>query len=124
MIAKRPRWQYALMLSLLLLALATALVPYILRTESELRIHALHHGLSLPDGFYVYQRLDERGIRIKSITPEGDGLVIRLDTPEQQLLAREALKNILPPGYVIALNEPLLPGYWVRKFTRAPLDLG
>lgn len=124
MIANRPRWQYALMLSLLLLALATVLVPYIQRTESELHIHALHQGLSLPDGFYVYQQLDERGIRIKSITPEGNGLVIRLDTPEQQLQAREALKNILPSGYVIALNEPLLSGHWVRKFTRAPLDLG
>ena len=71
-----------------------------------------------------YQRLDERGIRIKSITPEGDGLVIRLDSPEQQLLAREALENILPPGYTIALNESPLPGRWVRKFARAPLDLG
>ncbi len=97
MIAKRPRWQYALMLSLLLLALASVLAPYILRTENELRIHVVQQGLSLPDGFYVYQRLDERGIRIKSITPEGDGLVIRLDSPEQQLLAREALENILPP---------------------------
>ncbi len=124
MIAKRPRWQYALMLSLLLLALAAVLAPYILRTENELRIHAAQQGLSLPDGFYVYQRLDERGIRIKSITPEGDGLVIRLDSPEQQLLAREALENILPPGYTIALNESPFPGRWVRKFARTPLDLG
>jgi lipopolysaccharide export LptBFGC system permease protein LptF len=123
-IAKRPRWQYALMLSLLLLALAAVLAPYILRTENELRIHVVQQGLSLPDGFYVYQRLDERGIRIKSITPEGDGLVIRLDSPEQQLLAREALENILPPGYTIALNESPLSGRWVRKFARAPLNLG
>ncbi|MGF6190279.1 lipopolysaccharide export LptBFGC system permease protein LptF [Serratia sp. 509] len=124
MIAKRPRWQYALVLSLLLLTLAAVLVPYIVRTENELRIHAVQQGLTLPDGFYVYQRLDERGIRIKSITPEGDGLVIRLDSPEQQLLAREALKNILPPGYVIALNDPSLTGHWVRKFARTPLNLG
>lgn len=66
------------MIALALLALATLLVPCMVRTESELRIRASQQGLSLPDGFYVYQRLDERGIRIKSITPEGDGLVIRL----------------------------------------------
>lgn len=124
MIAKRPRWQYALMLLLPLLALAAVLAPYILRTENELRIHVVQQGLSLPDGFYVYQRLDERGIRIKSITPEGDGLVIRLDSPEQQLLAREALENILPPGYTIALNESPIPSRWVRKFARVPLNLG
>lgn len=105
MTAKRPRWQYVLMIALALLALATLLVPCMVRTESELRIRANQQGLSLPDGFYVYQRLDERGIRIKSITPEGDGLVIRLDSPEQQLLAREALQTILPPGYHIALSE-------------------
>lgn len=109
---------------MILLVLATLLVPYILSTESELRIHATQHGLSLPDGFYVYQRLDERGIRIKSITPEGNALVIRLDSPEQQLLAREALKTILPPGYVIALKDPPVPSDWVRKFARTPLNLG
>lgn len=124
MITQRPRWQYALVIALALLALATMLVPYMVRTESELRIHASHQGLSLPDGFYVYQRLDEYGIRIKSITPEGDGLVIRLDSPEQQLLAREALQTILPPGYTIALSESPAPSQWVREFARAPFNLG
>lgn len=124
MITQRPRWQYALVIALALLALATVLVPYMVRTESELRIDTLHQGLSLPDGFYVYQRLDERGIRIKSITPEGDSLVIRLDSPEQQLLAREALQTILPPGYIIALSESPAPSHWVRKFARAPFNLG
>lgn len=120
MTAKRPRWQYVLMIALALLALATLLVPCMVRTESELRIRASQQGLSLPDGFYVYQRLDERGIRIKSITPEGDGLVIRLDSPEQQLLAREALQTILPPGYHIALSESPVPTHWVREFARSP----
>lgn len=124
MTAKRPRWQYVLMIALALLALATLLVPCMVRTESELRIRASQPGLSLPDGFYVYQRLDERGIRIKSITPEGDGLVIRLDSPEQQLLAREALQTILPPGYHIALSESPVPSHWVREFARSPLNLG
>lgn len=124
MIAKRPRWQYTLMMAFALLALATLLVPRMVRTESELRIRPNQQGMSLPDGFFVYQRLDERGIRIKSITPQGDGLVIRLDSPEQQLLAREALQNILPPGYSIALSEVPVPSHWVRKFARSPLNLG
>lgn len=124
MIAKRPRWQFAVMFTLVLMAIAAVLVPYILRTENELRIRVAQKGLSLPDGFYVYQRLDERGIRIKSITPEADGLVIRLDSPEQQLLAWEALQTILPPGYFIALSDPPAPSHWVRKFARAPLNLG
>ncbi|KFK95400.1 MULTISPECIES: EnvZ/OmpR regulon moderator MzrA [unclassified Serratia (in: enterobacteria)] len=122
--AKRPRWQYTLVSALVLLALVTALAPYMVRTESELRIHAPDQGQSLPDGFYVYQRLDERGIRIKSITPDGNGLVIRLDSHEQQLLARETLQTILPPGYIIALSESPAPSHWVHKFARAPFNLG
>lgn len=124
MSTQRPRWQYLLVTTLALLALAAVFVPQMLRTESELRIHAPHQGLSLPDGFYVYQRLDERGIRIKSITPEGDGLVIRLDSPEQQLLAREALQPLLPPGYTIALSESPAASQWVREFARTPFNLG
>lgn len=48
---KRPRWQYVLLIALALLALATLLVPCMVRTESELRIRANQQGLSLPDGF-------------------------------------------------------------------------
>ncbi|TQI82377.1 SecD-like export protein [Serratia fonticola] len=124
MTSQRPRWHFAMIFTLALLAMAAVLVPYVARTESELRIHVAQQGLSLPDGFYVYQRLDERGIHIKSITPEADGLVIRLDSPEQQLLAREALQNLLPQGYIIALSESPAPSHWVRQFARAPLNLG
>ena len=104
MTAKRPRWQYVLMIALALLALATLLVPCMVRTERAAHSRQPARAVAARR-FYVYQRLDERGIRIKSITPEGDGLVIRLDSPEQQLLAREALQTILPPGYHIALSE-------------------
>ncbi|VTP67502.1 Modulator protein MzrA [Serratia rubidaea] len=109
MTTPRSRWQYALIVALALLALCVFFLPAMVRTETELRIRSTQQGLSLPDGFYVYQRLDARGIRIKSITPEGDGLVIRLDSPQQQLLARETLQAILPPGYSIALSELPLP---------------
>ncbi|MFC0228200.1 EnvZ/OmpR regulon moderator MzrA [Serratia aquatilis] len=124
MIAKPLRWRYVLIFALALLAFTTVLVPLMIQTESELRIHVKQQGLLLPDGFYVYQRLDERGIHIKSITPEGDGLVIRLDSPRQQLLARDALQTILPTGYTIALSESQAPSLWVPEFARTPLNFG
>lgn len=124
MIAKHLRWRFVLFCALALLALTAVLLPLMIRTESELRIQVEQQGLLLPDGFYVYQRLDERGIHIKSITPEGDGLVIRLASPQQKLLAREALQTILPPGYSIALSESQTPNLWVPQFARTPLDFG
>ncbi|EEP90279.1 hypothetical protein ykris0001_24980 [Yersinia kristensenii ATCC 33638] len=99
-----------------LLLAALLFTPMILRTESALKIRPNQQGLSLPDGFYLYQHLDQRGIRIKSITPENDSLVVSLESPEQQKEAIEALQDILPSGYVIVTSESkkrqrLLPAF-------------
>ncbi|WP_370558187.1 EnvZ/OmpR regulon moderator MzrA [Edwardsiella tarda] len=89
------------MLGLLLFivaALAAVILPQLSHKEVSLQIRATHSGLATPDGFFVYQKLDENGIDIASITPDRDGLVVRLARPEQHsLLLRE-----LPPGYSIA----------------------
>ncbi|HDM8303358.1 TPA: EnvZ/OmpR regulon moderator MzrA [Yersinia enterocolitica] len=112
----RPVWHY-LILPVTVLLLATLLfTPIIMRTESALKIRPNQQGLSLPDGFSLYQHLDQRGIRIKSITPENDSLVVSLESPEQQQEAITALQDILPSGYVIVSSESkkrqrLLPAF-------------
>ncbi len=53
-----------------------------------MHIRASRQSMLLPNGFFLYQRLDEHGIHIKSIKPKGASLLFRLDPPEQQLLAR------------------------------------
>ncbi|ANI30213.1 modulator protein [Yersinia entomophaga] len=112
---RRPRWHYAV-LALGMLVLVALFTPVILHTESALKISPNQQGLSLPDGFYLYQHLDERGIRIKSITPEADSLVVSLESPEQQKEAIEALQAILPKGYVIVLSESTKRHSWLPKF--------
>lgn len=112
----RPVWLYLILPVTVLLLGALLFTPMILRTESALKIRPNQQGLSLPDGFYLYQHLDQRGIRIKSITPENDSLVVSLESPEQQQEAIEALQDILPSGYVIVTSESkkrqrLLPAF-------------
>ncbi|WP_145536950.1 EnvZ/OmpR regulon moderator MzrA [Yersinia kristensenii] len=112
----RPVWLYLILPVAALLLAALLFTPMILRTESALKIRPNQQGLSLPDGFYLYQHLDQRGIRIKSITPENDSLVVSLESPEQQKEAIEALQDILPSGYVIVTSESkkrqrLLPAF-------------
>ncbi|MDA5543979.1 MULTISPECIES: EnvZ/OmpR regulon moderator MzrA [Yersinia] len=112
----RPVWLYLILPVTVLLLGALLFTPMILRTESALKIRPNQQGLSLPDGFYLYQHLDQRGIRIKSITPENDSLVVSLESPEQQQKAIEALQDILPSGYVIVTSESkkrqrLLPAF-------------
>ncbi|AHM72141.1 EnvZ/OmpR regulon moderator MzrA [Yersinia hibernica] len=112
----RPIWHYLMLPVTLLLLVALLFTPIIMRTESALKIRPNQQGLSLPDGFSLYQHLDQRGIRIKSITPESGSLVVSLESAEQQQEAIKALQDILPSGYVIVSSESkkrqrLLPAF-------------
>ncbi|EPE9886609.1 modulator protein [Yersinia ruckeri] len=120
---RRPLWHYAV-LTLSILLLVALFTPIMLRTESTLKITPNQQGLSLPDGFYLYQHLDERGIRIKSITPENDSLVVSLESPEQQEKAIEALQDILPSGYIIVPSESTKRHRWLPKFGSDRQEIG
>ncbi len=94
------------------------LLPALLNKETALEIKlASEHG-SLPDGFYVYQLLNGRGIKIKSITPARDSLIILLDTPEQALAAQRALKDDLKGDYSILPSDRQTTGHWLHKLNK------
>ncbi|NKI72975.1 EnvZ/OmpR regulon moderator MzrA [Dickeya sp. CFBP 2040] len=90
------------LLFLLPLVLLLSMSSRHLPDEVTLHISPLRHGVPLPDGFYIYQRLNEKGIAIKSITPENDSIIVRLSLPEQTSAAREILSTALPYTIVIA----------------------
>lgn len=100
------------------LVLVVLLMPAMLNRETALQITLASERGSLPDGFYIYQRLDERGIRIKSITPAKDSLVILLDTPEQALAAQTALKDLLPDNYSISRSRQYPRWLWLYCLNR------
>lgn len=86
-----------------LLALGTMtslhLIPDFSREDPVLRIRVTQRGSSLPDGFYLYQQLNAHGISIRSITPEPDGLMIRLNDETQRPEAEDTLRVILSDAY-------------------------
>lgn len=100
----RMTWRSGLAATAALLVLIL-LLPALMTKETALEITLASERGSLPDGFYIYQRLDERGIRIKSITPARDSLIILLDTPEQALAAQHALEELLPENYSISRSR-------------------
>lgn len=83
-----------------------AFLPSLFRNETALQIRVSRQGTTLPDGFYVWQRLNAEGIRIKSITPDNDSLVIRFDTEEQSIAAEKVLHQMLPYGFDIGQMDP------------------
>ncbi|MBU9817016.1 EnvZ/OmpR regulon moderator MzrA [Rahnella sp. C60] len=80
-----------------------------------LQIRPARAGISLPDGFYVYQGLSQHGIHIKSITPLDDALVVQLDTASQRKMAETVLQDILPAGFIIRYYEPPHDKTWMAK---------
>ncbi|MCU5771809.1 EnvZ/OmpR regulon moderator MzrA [Erwiniaceae bacterium BAC15a-03b] len=122
-IAARRRLMPWLMLSVLAL-LAVALMPAIYRQETALQIRASRQGTSLPDGFYVWQRLNAQGIQIKSITPDRDSLVIKFDSREQSIAAQKALREILPYGFEIAQMDSSSSKNWFSRISFNPQSVG
>lgn len=111
----------ALLLVATVVGFAYSRMPH---SSNALQIRPARAGVSLPDGFYVYESLNQRGIRIQSITPVEDGLVVELDSSEQRILAERALPDILPMGFSVVLCEPPKHHLWMQKITRDQLKLG
>lgn len=80
--------------------------PSLFHDDNALQIRAVHQGIALPDGFYVWQQLNEKGIHIKSIIAENNSLVIRFETQEQSVAAEKVLRKLLPSGFNIAELTP------------------
>src|SRR5471030_3357498 len=122
---KRPILWPVTLITLLLIAAAMGFAfSRMPQNTNALQIRPARAGLTLPDGFFVYQSLNERGIRIKSITPLQDGLIVQLDSREQRLLAERALQDILPMGFSIKLCEQPKSPLWVQKFAGEQLKIG
>ena len=93
--------------------------------ESTLAIHPVTQGVGMPDGFSVWHHLDANGIRFKSITPQKDGLLIKFDSSEQSIAAKEVLGRALPHGYIIALLEDEnTPTAWLSRLRDVPHRFG
>jgi TRAP-type C4-dicarboxylate transport system permease small subunit len=85
---------------------------------TALQILPSQPGVELPDGFFLYQALNSRGVQITSIIPEHNSLVVKLNSMEQQNQARKILQAILPFGFIIKACQPQQRDPWVDKLTR------
>ena len=100
-----PRRLLPWLLGGVLALVAVSFAPTLLNHETVVKIRVANSGTPLPDGFYLYQQLSAQGVRIKSITPAGDALVIHFEHEEQSLAAQKVLRRLLPQGFVVAAGH-------------------
>ncbi len=68
--------------------------------------------------------LSGKAIPVEAEYREGDRLVLRFDTVDDQLKARDAIRAAAPREYLIALSQsPRTPG-WIRALGLRPMSLG
>lgn len=96
-----PRRMLPWFLLVIALLAVAALTPLLLHRETPVNIRVTHTD-TLPDGFYLYQQLTAQGIRIKSITPADNALIINLEDEEQSAAAQKLLQQLLPGSTIAA----------------------
>ncbi|MGX9462190.1 protein translocase subunit SecD [Shewanella sp. A14] len=72
----------------------------------------------------VVDLLESKGIAIKRAELEGGQLLIRVQNPEQQLVAKEAIAEQLGQKYTVALNLAPATPEWLEAVGGTPMKLG
>ncbi len=68
--------------------------------------------------------LASKGVPLDTAYREGDRLVLRFDTVDEQLKARDAIRAAAPREYLIALSQAARTPAWLRKIGLKPMSLG
>jgi preprotein translocase subunit SecD len=72
----------------------------------------------------VVSMLETKGLAPEAVYREGDRLVLRFDTVEQQLQARDAIRAGAPGDYLVALSQVPRTPAWMRALGLKPMSLG
>jgi len=118
------RWKYALIAIVLTFSILYAL-PNIFPKDPSVQIAAT--GTLVPDAALAARAeaiLKSKNIGYKKIAVEGDKLMVRLSTPEDQTRAADVLRPEFSGDYNVALNLASNTPAWLGKIGARPMTLG
>ncbi|MDO5505648.1 MAG: protein translocase subunit SecD [Pseudoxanthomonas suwonensis] len=119
-----PRWKYAVILLVLLIAALYAL-PNAFPQDPSVQVNA-NRGAAT--GVALQQQI-ANGLQADGITPKAveltdEGALVRLSDLDAQSKAADGLREALGPDYVVALNLASTVPDWLRAFGGKPMVLG
>jgi preprotein translocase subunit SecD len=119
-----PAWKIWLVTIVMLVALVLAL-PNVFGEAPALQLSRNDRSAFTDQAqAAVSSLLSAKGLAPDSAYREGDRLVLRFGSVEQQLKARDAIREDAPGDYLVALSEvPRTPG-WMRTLGLKPMSLG
>ncbi len=119
-----PAWKIWLVTIVMLVALVLAL-PNVFGEAPALQLSRNDRSAFTDQAqAAVTSMLATKGLAADSAYVEGDRLVLRFGSVEQQLKARDTIREAAPGDYLVALSQvPRTPG-WMRALGLKPMSLG
>ena len=119
-----PAWKYLLIVTILVIGTFYAL-PNLFGEDPALQITSAR-GFTIPLDLEVNinDALIVENIKFKDWEQQGNRLLFRFNSTEEQLLAADVLKEALGEQYVVALNLAHSTPGWLRAMGGKPMTLG
>ena len=118
-----PLWKHLLILFMIAVAGLYAL-PNLYPNAPAVQV--LHESGELSDTTLstLQQALQDKGIEVQGEEQQDNKILLRFADDEQQLLAKDVIKDALDGRHIVALNlAPVTPG-WLRALGASPMNLG
>ncbi|MCA1767737.1 MAG: protein translocase subunit SecD [Idiomarina sp.] len=124
MLNKYPLWKNLLVIFIVLLAALYAL-PNIYGEDPAVQVSANRNAtIDTSTMDRVKSSLENVGIQAKSIALEEEQLLVRLNSDDEQLKARETILQSLGDDYIVALNLAPATPEWLKSVGAQPMKLG
>ncbi|MAL83752.1 MAG: protein translocase subunit SecD [Idiomarina sp.] len=124
MLNKYPLWKNLLIIFIVLVAALYAL-PNIYGEDPAVQVSANRNAtIDTSTMDRVKSSLENVGIQAKSIALEEEQLLVRLNSDDEQLKARETILDSLGDNYIVALNLAPATPEWLKSVGAQPMKLG
>ena len=125
MLNRYPLWKYMLVLVLIVLGFVYAL-PTLYPDDPAVQVTGAEAGQKLDKGVLekIESALRARGIAIKSVDTVKNAILVRLTKREDQLQAKQDIRDALSEKYIVALNLASTTPSWLRAIGATPMKLG
>ncbi|WP_289118022.1 protein translocase subunit SecD [uncultured Idiomarina sp.] len=124
MLNKYPLWKNLLVIFVVLVAALYAL-PNIYGEDPAVQISADRNAtIDASTMDRVRNTLNSVGIEPKSVSLENEQLLVRLNSDNEQLKARETILDSLGDNYIVALNLAPATPEWLKSLGAQPMKLG
>ncbi|MDE2406873.1 MAG: protein translocase subunit SecD [Xanthomonadaceae bacterium] len=119
-----PRWKHVLIILILAVSVLYAL-PNKYQKDPSVQINA-NRGAQIDDALKskVVAMLDAAKLEPKAVAKEGDSLVVRMHSLDDQTRANDLIREKIGENYTVALNLASTVPAWLTKVGGKPMVLG